>query len=370
MTHNKFGLGRKIPSEVEREVRRKSGFGCVVCGEIFCDYHHIEPYEDAKFHDPDKIILLCKLHHGEVTGSLNGRKMSDDTLSKYILSPYGLRKGNNVWRNLTSIEAIKLGNFLFLETEIALRIDGLDVLSFSFSDEEFPIVGVNALFFNSEGREILKIKDNVVMGVTDVWDFREEGNTIQVNSASHKIDLRIIFHNNGLLEIERLRLSYLNGTVEIGADGALISKYRDKVYALTQEARIRGGQVGIEIANGVMRLGKGERTQYFKGASNIAKNSQPSRLSHEDSAVLPNISQNQSPQTPPTDNWSEFSYNGTIAGQRISIQRMRHSHGSTAIETDGRSIRIGVSNGSPMSMRIEKMSINSIKKSASDKTEG
>jgi len=38
---NRHGLHRRIPAAVEREVRQRCKFGCVVCRAGFYDYHHI-----------------------------------------------------------------------------------------------------------------------------------------------------------------------------------------------------------------------------------------------------------------------------------------------------------------------------------------
>jgi len=60
-------LSRDIADEVKRIVRRKCGFGCVVCGSIIYTYHHFEPeFSKASFHDPSGIILLCASCHDKV----------------------------------------------------------------------------------------------------------------------------------------------------------------------------------------------------------------------------------------------------------------------------------------------------------------
>lgn len=183
---NKFGLARDIPANVAREVRMRCGFGCVICGKMICDYHHIEEFTEVDKHDPEKIVLLCKEHHADVTGSENGRRISDDRLKIFIDNPYSRRYGNNTWFNFTEFKAVKLGKFLFFDTRIILRIDGHDVLSFCEIRHDFPFFGINALFTDLTGKVILTIKENLVSGETDVWDFTQEGNSIQINSAPKK----------------------------------------------------------------------------------------------------------------------------------------------------------------------------------------
>lgn len=58
---NKFGLSRYIPSDVKLQVRKNSGFGCVICGMGIIHYEHVDPeFHVAQTHDPDK-WLCCAL---------------------------------------------------------------------------------------------------------------------------------------------------------------------------------------------------------------------------------------------------------------------------------------------------------------------
>ncbi len=46
---NKHGLKRYIEADIRRKIRHDAGYGCVICGNIFVDYEHIEPeFKDAK----------------------------------------------------------------------------------------------------------------------------------------------------------------------------------------------------------------------------------------------------------------------------------------------------------------------------------
>ena len=40
---NKYGLGRYIESDTRRLIRKRCGFGCVICGIGFFDYEHFDP---------------------------------------------------------------------------------------------------------------------------------------------------------------------------------------------------------------------------------------------------------------------------------------------------------------------------------------
>src|SRR5262249_39317629 len=60
---NKHGLSRYIPKAIKKQVRRRCGFGCVICANAIITYEHIEPpFAEAREHDPDRITLLCGAH--------------------------------------------------------------------------------------------------------------------------------------------------------------------------------------------------------------------------------------------------------------------------------------------------------------------
>ena len=57
---NKYGLGRYIESDTRRLIRKRCGFGCVICGIGFFDYEHFDPdFAEAKEHNPEGMTLLC-----------------------------------------------------------------------------------------------------------------------------------------------------------------------------------------------------------------------------------------------------------------------------------------------------------------------
>jgi hypothetical protein len=68
---NKYGLSRRLPVEIKRTVRKRCGFACVKCGDLFVDYEHINPvFSEAKKHCADNITLLCPSDHAKVTRGL------------------------------------------------------------------------------------------------------------------------------------------------------------------------------------------------------------------------------------------------------------------------------------------------------------
>ncbi|WP_198036130.1 hypothetical protein [Salegentibacter sp. T436] len=61
---------RNIPLPIQREVRQRCGFGCVICGLPLYEYEHMEEWAKVKRHDAEEITLLCDRHHREKTAGL------------------------------------------------------------------------------------------------------------------------------------------------------------------------------------------------------------------------------------------------------------------------------------------------------------
>ncbi|MFV8448988.1 hypothetical protein ACNO65_02795, partial [Vibrio campbellii] len=88
---NKFGLKRYIPQDIKQQIRKEAGYGCVICGSMFCDYEHIEPeFNNAHEHNPDHMTLLCGLCHHHVTG----RRKSKKTVWRAKEKPFALTHGH------------------------------------------------------------------------------------------------------------------------------------------------------------------------------------------------------------------------------------------------------------------------------------
>jgi hypothetical protein len=67
---NRHGLSRNIPRRVQRDVRQRSKFGCVMCRNGFYQLEHILPtFADAFSHEADNICCLCPSCHARVTAN-------------------------------------------------------------------------------------------------------------------------------------------------------------------------------------------------------------------------------------------------------------------------------------------------------------
>lgn len=87
---------RNIPLPIQREVRQRCGFGCVICGLPLYEYEHMEEWAIVKRHVADEITLLCDQHHREKTGGL----LPVEVVRAANKSPFNLKEGNSKPYNL------------------------------------------------------------------------------------------------------------------------------------------------------------------------------------------------------------------------------------------------------------------------------
>lgn len=147
---NRFGLTRDIPADVARQIRRSSGFGCVVCGCALYDYEHVDPeFKDAERHDPTRIALVCPNHHRS-----KGAFTSLETLKAAMADPYSMRHGYSRLSLDVNDCCVTFGPYIVEQSPVILSIRGQPAIWLDQPEE----VGAPFLLsakFNSQGGETL-----------------------------------------------------------------------------------------------------------------------------------------------------------------------------------------------------------------------
>ena len=224
---NQHGLGRYIPTDVARQVRKECGFGCVTCGLAIAQYEHIDPpFAEAKVHDPLAIALLCAGCHDHVTRGfwskqriMEARKnpvtfahgCSRDAFE--IAAPFQLQVGNNYFDNIRSI---------------IRRRNGEQWFSVEPPEEEGAPPRISATFFDDDGTATLVIAENPWRCPTNVWDLVVEGRVIEIRKKKGDLGLRLRVSPPHGLAIERLKMKHGDIAIEISPDGRVFLEYRDR----------------------------------------------------------------------------------------------------------------------------------------------
>jgi hypothetical protein len=80
---------RNIPEPIKREVRKRCGFGCIICGLPLYQYHHLSGWANTKEHVAEDITLLCDRHHREKHGGL----LANSSVIEANKNPFNLQAG-------------------------------------------------------------------------------------------------------------------------------------------------------------------------------------------------------------------------------------------------------------------------------------
>lgn len=173
----------KIPREIKFKVRRKCGFGCVVCGYPLFEYHHWPPYAETKGHNEDDLILLCRNHHGEAGSDLLppsavlAAKAAPCALREGVTRPYHPRYtgsqclvelggGNRFHGTLAEGEAISVVE-MFGEVLLQFQVeDGHLLLTLRVYDKDDVLrlwIEENELAFRTDNYDVEWVKNRIVV---------------------------------------------------------------------------------------------------------------------------------------------------------------------------------------------------------------
>lgn len=207
---------RNIPLPIQREVRQRCGFGCVICGLPLYEYEHMEEWAVVKRHVADEITLLCDQHHREKTGGL----LPVEVVKAANKAPFNLKDGNSKPYNLhfAGTEAtIEIGNNSFTCKDngygtamVPVSVDGTPLIGLILADGHLLL---NLVVFDEYNAPVLHIKNNQLIYSTSPWDIQLVGKKLTIREAHKKILFEIEFFPPNRVVINRGRL--LRNGVEI-----------------------------------------------------------------------------------------------------------------------------------------------------------
>lgn len=215
---NRYGLTRPIPEPKKRSVRQRCGFGCVVCGDPFIEYHHFAPrFERAKEHRPEGITLLCKQHHGDADGGL----LSSESVHRNNANPCCLREGHTHKSLVTNYgETGKRLKFMIgsatFETPIVLMYESEELISFKPPEAPNAPWRLSARILDRNGRDLLKIVDNEWRVGVHRYDITTRMNMMEVREGRGDVIFAMEVVYDELLHITRLDMDCYG--VRIGSD--------------------------------------------------------------------------------------------------------------------------------------------------------
>lgn len=287
---NKHGLSRYIPEHIQREVRVRLKFGCVVCRSAVCQYEHIDPeFSDAAEHDPNCICLLCGHCHDKVTRGLLSkatiqkryRDVQTSDTAKRPFDDFHLESGQ-----LT----VLLGSCIFHGARTLIEIDGETALAIEPPEDGASFPTLSGCFMDGSGNQLLRIERNIWSGPSTAWDVKVKGRTITAHPVPGVVGLKLRLDPPNQIAVETLDMrigeshlalesdflavgritpneEYYVGIERMechGAEVAIQVDTRTCPFPQLQELSIVGG-VGIELVGTGIRLGVGNGSMAIKG---------------------------------------------------------------------------------------------------------
>lgn len=193
-----------IPAPAAREVRRRCGFGCVVCGCPIFHIHHIDEWATTHRHDYANLTLLCGTCHDKATKGLT----SPESIREANDEPHNRKRGMSSTTELhfkgTSCRFI-IGNCHFHNSGAtdffaAVVIDKAPVIGFRFEDGHLLL---NARICNRFNEPVLIINDGLLAVSTEAWDVVFEGSVVTVREAKGRILLQVGFDPPSVVRVVR-----------------------------------------------------------------------------------------------------------------------------------------------------------------------
>jgi hypothetical protein len=228
---NIHNLSRTIPQRIKDQIRRESGYACVVCGVCPYDYEHIQPeFKDASSHDPEKMTLLCPLCHRKVTNKV----FSKDLIWQAKKEPWAIKNGHTKYGLDFFGDEFKfvLGNFEIDSPHIPLVIGGVPILEINHSEIEKTII-LNGRFFHGS-EEVGRIVDNEWQGFVSDVDIQTVSNRVSLIRNGRNIFEFELFPPNKII-ITEMAIKFDNNLAAVQTDSKGM-----KWFLLIGDARISG----------------------------------------------------------------------------------------------------------------------------------
>jgi hypothetical protein len=212
---NRLGLSRNIPKEIKRRVRRRCGYGCVICGSALITYEHFDPpFRDAGTHKPEGITLLCGTHQLQSSKGL----LSKETISEWNSNPICRRQGyaSQMLDFGATRPIILIGSTNFTECGIGIAVNRRWLFQVKPPEPNSMRWRLSATFLSADGTIVCEIQDNELTIPAVGFEIEQIGQTVTVrNEADVILDFSIQPPN--LIVINQYKITTPTGTIFVGS---------------------------------------------------------------------------------------------------------------------------------------------------------
>lgn len=200
-----------LKAELMREVRKRCGFGCVLCGRPIYEYDHILGWAKVKRHAASEITLLCDSHHREKTGGFLPNERVVEANKKPFNVQHGVTAPHTLYYSGKEF-SLKVGGLEFSGTVSceAIRVDGESLIGVKLEDGHF-LLSLTVYDFNNN--IILLIDDNELVLNSRLWDIEVVGSRITVRESKGIILFDVVFRPPSSVVV--MRGHFLRNGVEL-----------------------------------------------------------------------------------------------------------------------------------------------------------
>ncbi|HET7147219.1 MAG TPA: HNH endonuclease signature motif containing protein [Candidatus Nitrosopolaris sp.] len=147
-------LGRNVPIQIQRQLKKECSFGCALCGSPLLKYAHIVPYNRIQAFLPENMIALCPPHHGNYD---NG-DLSESYLRDAKRDPHNKIHPQDAFFVESQDLVINIAKSKFINTHRVLVIDDFDLITVSRDNGKYLLLDIN--FFDKINTLVATVLEN------------------------------------------------------------------------------------------------------------------------------------------------------------------------------------------------------------------
>ncbi|MFZ0515124.1 MAG: hypothetical protein WAM14_26240 [Candidatus Nitrosopolaris sp.] len=147
-------LGRNVPLQTQRQLRKECFFGCALCGSPLLKYAHIVPYNRIQAFLPENMISLCPIHYGKYDSG----DLSESYLRDAKKNSHNKLQPQDAFFVESQELVINVGKSKFINTHRVLVIDDFDLITVTRDNGKYLLFDVN--FFDKINHMIATVSEN------------------------------------------------------------------------------------------------------------------------------------------------------------------------------------------------------------------
>jgi hypothetical protein len=224
-------LGKNIPLQIQRQLRKECFFGCVLCGCPLLKYAHIVPYDRIQAFLPENMISLCPLHYDKYDSG----DLAESYLRDAKRNPHNKLQPQDAFFVELQELVINVGKSKFINTYRVLVIDDFDLITVTRDNGKYFIFDIN--FFDKINNMVATVSENSWVSEKNMdWniDYRPQ-KYLSIQNPQRNITLEIAIENSEL---------FITGMMYYNSSPIRVTR---------NEILLDENEIGTEIKNSVLK---------------------------------------------------------------------------------------------------------------------